>query len=95
MIQDLHIMMNIWVEHPGTLDDLLNSKLLQANLARCTCMDPRLPFPLKVTCVLSPSSLKLPISRVPIRARPSAALAVGAVPCLRQACKHISLLLLR
>ena len=73
------------------MDDLMYSQLLQTNLACFTCMDPRLPFPLKVTCVLSPSSLKLPISRVPNRARPSAALAVGAVPCLRQACKHIAL----
>ena len=43
-----------------------------------TCMAPRMPFPLKVTCVLSPSSLKLPISRVPSSALPKAALAVGA-----------------
>lgn len=33
MIQHLHIMMNIRVEHPGTFDDLLNSKLLQVSLA--------------------------------------------------------------
>ena len=45
------------------------------------CMVPKMPLPLKVTCVLSPSSLKLPSSKVPSSPRPRAALAVGAVLC--------------
>lgn len=51
-------------------------------------MAPKMPFPLNVTCVLSPSSLKLPISKVPSKALPMAALAVGADLCLLHACER-------
>lgn len=54
---------------------------LSVTVAMCTCIDPKMPSPLKVTCVRSPSSLKDPMSKVPTNARPRAALAVGAVLC--------------
>jgi len=40
------------------------------------------------TCVFSPSALKDDMSSVPKMALPSAAEAVGAVWCLRHACKE-------